>query len=152
MKRKEKEIINIDDIEKVIKSANVCRIGLIDGDEPYIVPICFGYERGALYFHGALEGRKTELIRKNNRVCFEMDTDVEMVASEQPCKWAVKYRSVLGTGRAFILNSDEEKIRALQLIMKNYSDNEFSFTKATLDSVLVVKINIETITGKQSGY
>ena len=152
MKRKEKEIIDIDDIEKVIKSANVCRIGLVDGDEPYVVPICFGYERGALYFHGALEGRKTELIKKNNKVCFEIDTDVEVVASENPCKWAVKYRSLVGTGRAFILKSDEEKTRALRLIMKKYSDNEFSFSKSALDPVLVVKITIESITGKQSGY
>ena len=152
MRRKEKEIINIDGIEKVIKSANVCRIGLVDGDEPYVVPICFGYERGALCFHGALEGRKTELIKKNNKVCFEIDTDVEVVASENPCKWAVKYRSVIGTGKASILRSDEEKTRALRLIMKKYSSAEFSFSKSNMDSVMVVKVAIESITGKQSGY
>ncbi len=152
MKRKEKEIIDIDGIEKVITSANMCRIGLTDGDEPYVVPLCFGYERGALYFHGALEGRKTEFIKKNNRVCFEMDTDVEIVASEKPCKWGVKYRSVIGTGRASILQNAEEKTRTLRLIMKKYSDNEFSFSKSEMDSVMVVKVAIESITGKQSGY
>lgn len=152
MRRKEKEITNIDDIEKVVKSANVCRVGLADGDEPYVVPICFGYERGALYFHAALEGRKVELIKKNNKVCFEIDTDVEVIASEKPCSWTVKYRSVIGMGRASILESDEGKTRALQLIVRQYSGNEFSFSKSALDSVLVVKITIENITGKQSGY
>ena len=152
MKRKEKEIIDIDGIERVIKSASICRIGLVDGDEPYIVPLCFGYERGALYFHGALEGRKTELIKKNNRVCFEMDTDVAIITSEQPCKWGIKFRSVIGTGKASILRSDEEKTLALQLIMKQYSNDEFSFSKSALDSVMVVKVAIESITGKQSGY
>ena len=152
MRRKEKEITSIDDIEKVIKKANVCRIGLIDGDEPYVVPVCFGYERGALYFHGTSAGRKTELIKKREKVCFEIDTDVEVVASENPCNWAVKYRSVIGTGRVSILESDEEKTRALQLIMRQYSGNEFNFSKPTLDSVLVVKVAVESLTGKQSGY
>jgi len=152
VRRKEKEIANIDGIEKVIKSVDVCRIGLIDGDEPYVVPVCFGYERGALYFHGALAGRKAELLKKSNQVCFEIDTDVAVVASEKPCKWTVKFRSVIGTGRIFILESDEEKAHALGLIMKQYSKDEFSFSKSTLDSVLVVKIAIESIAGKQSGY
>ena len=108
MRRKEREITSIDAIEKTIKSANVCRIGLVDGDEPYVVPVCFGYERGGLYFHGALEGRKTGLIKKSKKVCFEIDTDVEVVASEKPCSWTVKFRSVIGTGRAFILENDED--------------------------------------------
>ena len=152
MRRKEREITGIDAIEKVIKSANVCRIGLLDGDEPYIVPVCFGYERNAIYFHGALEGKKTELIKRNKKVCFEIDTDVEMVASEKPCKWTVKYRSVTGTGRAFILENDGEKARALKLIMGKYSGREYDFTKSQVDSVLVVKITVESMAGKQSGY
>ncbi|MFC1912391.1 pyridoxamine 5'-phosphate oxidase family protein [Chloroflexota bacterium] len=152
MRRKEREITSIDEIEKVIKSADVCRIGLTDGDEPYTVPVCFGYERNAIYFHGALEGRKVELIRKNNRVCFEVDADVEIVASEKPCKWTVKYRSVMGTGRAFILESDEAKVWALKLITGKYSGREYDFTKSQADSVSVVKVDIESITGKKSGY
>jgi len=152
MRKKEKEITDIDEIDRIIKTAKVCRLGLVDNDEPYIVPVCFGYERNALYFHSALEGRKIELIRKNNKICFEIDTDVEIVSSEKPCGWTTKYRSVIGVGRAHILEGDEDKAHGLSLIMKQYSDGEPDSDFEKLDLVLIVKIDIESITGKKSGY
>ncbi len=153
MRRRDKEVTDIQEIERIIKKANCCRLGLVDNDEPYIVPVCFGYERGSLYFHGALEGRKVELIRENNKVCFEIDVDVEVVKpGKSPCGWTMRYKSVIGVGRAYILEKDEEKSRALNLTMKHYSEGEFSISKSALDSVLVVKVDIESITGKQSGY
>ena len=152
MRRKEKAIIGLDEIEKVIKKVISCRIGLVDDGEPYIVPVCFGYERNALYFHGALEGRKVELIEKDSRICFQMDADVETVKAGDPCNWAIDYRSVIGVGRAHILHSDEEKCYGLRVIMKQYAEGEFSFPKARLDKTLVIKIDIESLTGKQSGY
>ena len=152
MRRKEKEITDIKEIEEIIKKADCCRIGLVDNDEPYIVPVNFGYERNALYFHGALEGRKVELIRKNNRVCFEIDTDIEVVKSESPCDWTMKYRSVIGVGRAHILEDDEEKLHGLRLIRRHYTEGDLSIPKSKLDSVLVVRIDITSLTGKKSKY
>ncbi len=148
---RKKEITDISEIERIIKKASICRIGLVDGDEPYIVPVCFGYERKALYFHGALEGRKVELIRKNNKVCFEIEADTETVKTESACGWAMKYRSVIGMGRAHILESDAEKTHGLRVLRKQYSEDGLSFPKSTLDSVLVVRVDIGSITGKQSG-
>ena len=151
MRKKEKEITDIEEIEKIIRKAMVCRISLVDNDESYIVPVCFGYERDALYFHGASEGRKVELIKKNNKICFEIDTDVEVVKTEKACGWTMKYRSVIGVGRACILENDEEKSHGLKLIVRQYSQGDFSFPESALDSVLVVRVDIESITGKQSG-
>ena len=84
-----RKITGINEIEEIINKAGVCHLGLVDGDEPYVVPFSFGYERGALYFHGNMKGRKIELIRKNNRVCFEMETDVEVKEAEQACDWGI---------------------------------------------------------------
>jgi len=152
MRLKEREITDSAEIEKIIKEAGICRIGLADDGEPYIVPVCFGYEKNALYFHGALAGRKVELIRKNNRVSFEMETDVAIVSGDGPCGWTAKYRSVIGVGRACILQSDEEKTHGLKVIMGQYSEKDFNFPKERLDSVLVVRIDVESIAGKKSGY
>ena len=152
MRRKEKEITGIGDIEKIIKKALCCRIGLVDDDEPYIVPVSFGYERNALYFHAALEGRKIGLIKRNNKVCFEIDADVVMVEDLESCSCTANYRSVIGTGRAFILESDEEKSQGLKLIIKQYGMKDFDFPKTRLDKTLVVKVDINSITGKKSGY
>ena len=87
---------DIDKIEEIIEKAHICRLGLVDNDEPYVIPVCFGYERGALYFHCTLKGRKVELIRKNNKVCFEMDIDVQLEKAEDPCDWVMKGKSVIG--------------------------------------------------------
>lgn len=152
MRKEEKEITEIDDIEDIIKKALCCRIGLVDDDEPYIVPVSFGYERNALYFHGALEGRKIGLIRKNNKVCFEIDADVEMVEEVESRSCTARYRSVMGTGRAFILEDDEEKSRALKFIIKQYNMKDFDFPKARLDRTMVVRVDINSISGKKSGY
>ena len=143
------KITDIDEIEGIIKKALICRLGLVDNDEPYIIPVCFGYERGALYFHGSLKGRKVELIKKNNKICFEMDIDAELEKSEDPCKWTMKGKSVVGVGRASILEDDGEKSHALRLIMGHYSEGDFSFPKPALDSVSVVRVDISSITGKK---
>jgi len=152
MLRKDKEIIDINEIERIIKKATYCRIGLVDDDEPYIIPICFGYEGNALYFHGALEGRKVELIKKNNKICFEIDTDVELTKAEGPCNFAMRYRSVIGVGKACFLESDEEKSHGLGVIVGHYTEGDFTFPKETLDKIVVVRIDIESITGRKSGY
>jgi len=152
MRKKDKEITDIDEIERIIRRAICCRIGLVDNDEPYVVPVSFGYERNALYFHGASEGHKIELIKKNNKVCFEIDTDVAVVKAEKPCQWTMRYRSVIGMGRAHILESAEEKAHGLELLMRHYTEGDFSFPKSEPGSVLVVRIDIENITGKKAGY
>lgn len=152
MRRKEKEIIDIDEVEEIIKKAIYCRIGLVDNDEPYVVPVCFGYERNALYFHGASEGRKVDLIKKNNKICFEIDTDVELRKAEQPCNFAMRYRSIIGTGRAHFLGSDEEKSQGLRVIVRQYTEGDYTFPKDSLDKIVVVRVDIESMTGKKSGY
>lgn len=144
-----RKITDIEEIEGIINKAIVCHIGLVDGDEPYVVPVCFGYERNVLYFHGNLEGRKVELIKKNSKVCFEMEVDVEVKKADEACDWAIKYRSVIGVGRACILEKEEDKMYALNLITKRYTGNELSFPKAKLDKTLVVKVDITSINGKQ---
>ena len=151
LRRKDKEITDSGEIERVIKKATVCRLGLVDKDEAYIVPVNFGYERNAIYFHSAVEGRKVELIKRNNKVCFEIEADVGIEKTDKS-NCSVHYRSVIGTGRAYILESNEKKLRGLKSIMRQCTGGEYSFLEERLDSVVVVEIKIENITGKQSGF
>jgi len=143
------KITDIDRIEEVIEKAPICRLGLVDGDEPYVIPVCFGYERGALYFHSNLKGHKVEIIKNNNKVCFEMDMDIELEKSEDPCDWVMKGKSVVGSGKATILEDDQEKTYALGLIMRHYGKGDFKYSEAALASVLVARIDISSIAGKQ---
>ena len=152
MRKKEKEINDPAEIEQVIKQARVCRIGFVDGSEPYVVPVCFGYEKNAFYFHCAPEGRKIDLIKKNNQVCVEVEADVEIINVENPCGWSIKYRSVIGVGRAHILEDEEDKIRGLAVLMQQFGEKEPDMEFEKADRAAVVKIDIEHIAGKKSGY
>ena len=73
MRRKDKEIQAEADIVAILKKARVCRLGMAEGEMPYVVPLCFGFQDNALYFHCALQGRKNDTLRNNPNVCFEMD-------------------------------------------------------------------------------
>ena len=151
MRRNEKEIKDPAALRAVIQQSMVCRVGLSDGNRPYIVPLCFGYEDGFLYFHAAHEGRKIEIIKKNNCVCFEFEANAEIVEEQQACDWSMRYQSVIGFGTAVFLDDVEEKRRALQIIMRQYSNRSFSFPEHSLASTTVIRVAIESMTGKQSG-
>jgi len=152
MRRKEKEITEKSEIEAVIQKATVCRIGLSDNNMPYIVPMCFGYQENAIYVHGSLKGKKTDILQKNQNVCFEFDIDTEIIEGETACKWSIKYKSVIGFGKATFLNELDDKRNALKIIMNQYSDQSFDFLEKTINATNVIKIEIESMTGKQSGF
>jgi len=150
--RKDKEIKDKDEIESTIKRANVCRIGLAENNIPYVVPLVFGYKDNCLYFHSAPEGKKIDIIKRNNNVCFEIDTDCELVKSETACNWDIKYYSVIGFGKAFFIDDPEEKRTALNIIMKHYSGNSYEYPANEINEVAIIKVKINSMTRKKSGY
>ena len=151
MRRKEKEIKDLAEIEAILKSAQICRLGLCDKGTPYVVPLCYGYKDRALYFHCALKGRKLDIIRDNNTVCFEVETDLEFVTHEEACKWDFKYRSVIGLGKASLVEGLDAKRDAFAIIMGQYSDEHYDFPEKNVNGVAVVRIDVESMTGKRSG-
>ncbi|MBN1276291.1 MAG: pyridoxamine 5'-phosphate oxidase family protein [Deltaproteobacteria bacterium] len=151
MRRKEREINDLKAVESIISSSKVCRLALSDGDQPYIVPLCFGYRDNALYFHSAVEGKKMEIIRKNPNVCFEFEKDVDLIRADIPCGWGMKYQSVIGFGRASVIDETDDKMDAVKIIMSQYSDHEFEFNRDSLNKILIIKVEISEMTGKKSG-
>jgi len=150
MRRKEREIKDQKEIEDILKACSICRLAMVDEDKPYLVPMNFGYREGTLYLHSAREGRKIDLIRKNPHVCFEVDEIVQFRKAERACDWGVEYKSVIGSGKAFFLTDPEEKRRAFDTIMAQYSDEAYDYPETMLERTLVIKIEIEKMTGKKS--
>ena len=149
MRRTEREIVDRRRIEEVIGDAVVCRLGLADGGEPYVVPVCFGYRDRRIYVHSAPEGTKIEILRKNPRVCFEVDRMDGVIGAANPCGWEVRYRSVIGTGTAVFLEDPGEKAEALAIIVARYGGNASSFPAEALGRVAVLRIDVDSITGKE---
>jgi hypothetical protein len=118
-------------------------------DQPYVVPLSFGYESGILYFHSAGEGKKLDMLEENNRVCFEVDIDHKIVKAEDPCDWGMNYRSVIGFGRATILEDDNSKRVGLTTIMRQYSEGTYTFPESEVKGTTVIKVDIDSMTGKE---
>lgn len=150
MRRGDKEIRDRGLIDSIIHRSQVCRLGLSDQGQPYVVPLCFGYDGKALYFHCAKEGRKLDILRQNDRVCFEFDIVEGMVEGDEACRWGIRYQSVIGFGRAQEIKDLAAKETALTYIMAHYSERTFSFPSDMVERVAVIKVEIESLTGKQS--
>jgi nitroimidazol reductase NimA-like FMN-containing flavoprotein (pyridoxamine 5'-phosphate oxidase superfamily) len=151
MRRKDKEISNPSDLEMILHKAQVCRIGLIDGDIPYIVPVHYGFNDGNLYIHAAEEGKKIDLIKINPKVCFEVELDHKIVNTGIPCNWSTTYKSIIGYGTASLLTNIEEKKAALKILVNHYEPSTvYNFSNKMIKSVVIIKISIDNMTGKQS--
>ncbi len=151
MRRVEKEIKENQEIAAIMQEADICRIALVDGDSPYIVPINFAAHENHLYFHSAMEGKKIDILRKNNKVCFEMDLNTGIIKGEEPCVWGMKYLSVIGFGRAAFIENPDEKKKALDLLMEKYAGvGSFHYDETIFKRTSVISVKIEKISGKKS--
>lgn len=140
-------------IKEIISKADVCRIALANGDIPYIVALNFGYSDEGLrklYFHCANEGRKLEMIRKNNFVCFQMDAEHQIYKGEQGCDWGMKYSSVVGYGNITIISEPDLKKTGLNCIMAKYGgEKEYSYDEKVLERTTILSLEIKEMTGKK---
>lgn len=152
MRRSQNEIKDINRIYEVINECDVVRIGMSVENIPYIVPLNFGFADDTFYFHGAKEGRKMDMIKSNPNVCFELDTNHKLVGdSERACDWTMTYSSVMGTGVMKIIDDIPEKIKALNILMQEYGGKEaYEYSDKMLERIGIMKLEIETIVGKES--
>jgi nitroimidazol reductase NimA-like FMN-containing flavoprotein (pyridoxamine 5'-phosphate oxidase superfamily) len=146
MRKKDKEITGINDKLAIIKKCKVCRVGLSDNNKPYIVPLNYGHDFEnntlTLFFHGAKEGRKPDIIKNNNNACFEVDCDNQLIEAEKACKYNYAFKSIIGFGKIFLLEDTNEKIDGLSKIMKHQTgkDDVFIFSPEEIKKVAVYKM------------
>ncbi|MEW6742517.1 MAG: pyridoxamine 5'-phosphate oxidase family protein [Planctomycetota bacterium] len=151
MRRTEKEITDRQEIDAIIHGSAVCRLGLARDNIPYVVPVSFGYDGEALYFHTALTGKKIDYFAANDTVCFELERNVALVPdAKEACRWTFAFESVIGYGHVSEIITEEEKASALQQIMSHYSDREWMLDAERVASTRVWRITIEQVTGKRS--
>jgi nitroimidazol reductase NimA-like FMN-containing flavoprotein (pyridoxamine 5'-phosphate oxidase superfamily) len=153
MRRKDKEIRDRNIIEQLLSGSDICRIAMIDGNRPYLVPLNYGYAGNTLYFHSASSGKKIDILKQNNRVCFEIENHNEIIRDEIPCEWTAKYRSLIGYGTIEFITGFEEKKKGLDVIMAHYGKTGTNnYKENNIENMIILKLKIEEISGKQSGH
>lgn len=154
MRRADRAVTDPAKINEIISRCHVCRLGLRDGERVYVVPLNFGLvERDGkqfLYFHGAGEGRKTDLIRQTGYACFEMDTGYRLRGGEQACDYTAAFQSVIGEGTIAVVEDPAEKEAGLNAVMNQITGKDrWTYGPAMLKEVCVFRLEVESLTCKE---
>ena len=153
MRRQDRRITDPAVIRMVLDKCRTLHLGLVEDGRAYIVPLNYGWTeengRYILYAHSAAEGRKIDLIRGGADVGFEMETGVEYFDADTACGWGNRYESIIGEGRATLLETPEEKRQALAAIMAHYSARkDYTFEDAMVNLVQVIQIDVTALSCK----
>ncbi len=153
LRRRDREITDSGEILAILEKADVCRIAMCIDNIPYLVTMNFGLKRDEkviLYFHCAQEGKKIDILKRNNLVCFEADTDHELISHSTDCGCSMRYRSVVGMGRVSFVTGREERYEALQAIMKHYKrETSPLFKEEVFNRTAILRLDVEEISGKK---
>jgi nitroimidazol reductase NimA-like FMN-containing flavoprotein (pyridoxamine 5'-phosphate oxidase superfamily) len=153
MRKSSQEIKDKATLEEILSTSEICRLGFIDKNRPYILPFNYGYQDNCIYVHCANEGKKIDLIKQNNQVCIEIEQSAKIEKYEKACKWTTKYRSLIGYGLVEIITDYEQKRQGLDIIMRHNganSSHNLNYERNKVDSMSILKIEITEMTGKQS--
>ena len=152
MTRREFEVTDPAVIRDILDGSKVLHLGLVDDGMPYIVPMNYGYvmEEGklTLYLHSAMQGYKLDVIRKNGVCCIEMECGLKPFEGKAPCQYGLEYWSLMGRGKAVIVDDPQEKILAMTRLMKAQTGKDFEFNERLVSIVSVIRVDVAEYTAK----
>lgn len=154
MRRKDREVTDIEKIKQIISQCYCCRLGLNDNGKIYIVPLNFGFTKEnnqfVFYFHSAKEGRKIDVLKNNSYVGFEMDTNYHLLEGHVACQYSSCYQSIIGEGYIEFVHDMKEKKKGFQYIMQHYTHhNQWEYSTQMLESVCMFKLIVTEMSCKE---
>ena len=152
MTKRERQVTDPQQIQAILDTAKVLRLGLAVDNEPYVVPMNYGYVMEAgkltLYLHSAVRGKKLDMVQANPKVFFEMDCDWKPFEGKLPCQYGLSYSSLMGRGTACLVEDVEEKKKAMSILMKTQTGKDFSFEDRLVTIVTVIRVDVAEYTAK----
>ena len=153
MTKRERQITDEAQIRNILDTGKVLHLGLAVDNEPYVVPMNYGYafegEKLVIYLHSAVRGKKLDMIQANPRVFFEIDCDLMPFEGKLPCQYGMVYSSIMGKGVARIVDDVEQKKQAMTILMKTQTGKDFTFNEELVSIVAVIRIDVEEYTAKR---
>lgn len=149
---RERMVTDPDKIKEILDRSKIVHLGMVDGDEPYIVPMNYGYtlEDGklTLWLHCAKRGRKLDVIKANPKVFVEMECDLKPFDGDIACRYGLSYSSIMGKGTAEIVEDIEVKKAALTHLMTTQTGKHFDFEDKMAAIVSIIKVDVSEYTAK----
>ena len=139
------------EIDQIIHNALYCQLACSLNNEPYIIPIAYGYDGEAIYFHTGMEGKKIDVFSANPKVCLSFIVDVKIHPNPlEACQWSFQYKSVIGYGDVKEINNLNQRLNALSAIMAHYTQKQWDFPEDELSKTRLWKVKLHDLTGKVS--
>lgn len=138
-------------VEEILSRCSVCYVGMVDLEgNPYVIPMNYGYQDGVIYIHSAPTSGCLAMLERNNRVCITFCTDTQLVYQHEQvaCSYRMRAQSVICRGRVTFIESMEEKRQALDILMKQYVDRDFTYSDPAVRNVKIWEIPIDEVTAK----
>ena len=152
MTKRERQITDETQIRNILDTGKVLHLGLAVDNEPYVVPMNYGYtyegEKLVIYLHSAVRGKKLDMIQANPKVFFEIDCDIMPFEGRLPCQYGMVYSSIMGKGIARIVDDVEQKKQAMTILMKTQTGKDFVFDDKLVSIVTVIRIDVDAYTAK----
>jgi uncharacterized protein len=152
---KSRLLTNPSEITDIIKKCLFCHIAMVDQEGlPYVLPFNFGYDDGVIYLHSSQHGKKIGVLKNNHNVCIAFSTDhvLRYQSEDVACSYTMKYKSVIATGKVEFIEDADQKITALNFIMKQYTPKDFQYNLPSIKEVCCWKVKIDKIEGRVYGY
>ena len=152
MTKRERQVTDPAEIRHILDTGKVLHLGLSVNDEPYVVPMNYGYtlEEGKLviYLHSAVRGKKLDMVQANPKVFFSIDCDRMPFEGRVPCQYGMVYSSIMGRGTATLVEDPEAKMEAMSIFMKSQTGKDFTFNERLVSIVTVIRIDVTEYTAK----
>jgi len=150
MRRKDREIQDPQELLAILGRHDIARVAFCDDGQPYIVPMHFGSTGTVLYFHCAAEGRKLEILLRNDRVAFEVDGAYRLLPGDEACGWSATFESLVGQGRMSVVTDPDERSYGMDSIMSHYGHNgKPLYDPAVFERTVILRLQVENMTGKR---
>ena len=151
--RRELEVTDMNEIRRILDKSKIVHVAMVDEGKPYMVTMNYGYvlENGklSLYLHGAHKGRKIDVMKANPDVFVEIECDIQPFSGDVACQYGMAYASIMGEGKATIIEDVKAKMEAMSTIMQSQTGMDFSFNERLVSIVTVIRIDVDEFTAKK---
>ncbi len=156
MRREKRAVTDVQQILQMVDDCQVMHLGLCQGDQPYVVPLNYGWEWGngvlTLFFHAAREGRKADMIRENDRCHITLTGQFTLKTADDACGWSGDFWSVMAQGTVSPIEDEQQRVHALDAIMRHYGhQGKPVYQPGVLARTALYRIRCDELTAKRAG-
>jgi len=136
------------EIEQLLHQQLVGRIGCHANGITYVVPVSYAYDGNYIYCH-TFEGMKTDMMRKNAEVCFEVDNTKNLANWQSVIAWGSFEELAVGPGRKEAIKVLSERQLPIINSQTMHLGSHWPFVSAD-DSIegVIFRIHIREKTGR----